>query len=225
MKRVLCLDTETTGLNPPADHAIEVGCILYSIEHATVITAYSSLIQGTESPAQYINRISPESLAEAPPAGEVWARVVELAERADAIIAHRAEFDYSFVPKVLQALRPWICSKFDIQWPKQTRPGSSLVELTLEHDLGVAVVHRAMSDCDLLARLFTRSKELGADLDAMLAKAQRPKARFVAYVPIPENDKVKVAGFRWDPIRKEWWRSMFIEEAAALPFKTLQVPL
>ncbi len=223
MKRILILDCETTGLDPTKDHVIEVACILYDVEHATAIESFASLIEHDGNPCENINRIPPAALAEAPPEAIVWARVGALVEQADAVVAHNAGFDQSFTPAPLPTLRPWVCSKDDLRWPKQTRESPSLVALALEHDLGVATAHRAMADCELLARLLTRAHELGVDLDAMLARGLRPKAEFVALVPFERKDEAKAAGFQWDGARREWRRTMAIEDAAALPFKVRQV--
>lgn len=222
MKRIALLDTETSGLEPAADRVIEVAVVLYSIEHATVIESFASLIAAPGNPCEAINRIPPAALAEAPPEAIVWARAAALIEQAEVIVAHHAAFDQAFVPAPLPTLRPWVCSKEDLRWPKQTKENPSLVALALEHDLGVATAHRALADCELLARLFTRARELGADLDAMLARGLRPKAEFVSLAPFEVKDVVKAHGFTWFPDRKEWRRRMAIEDAAALPFRVRQ---
>lgn len=222
MKRALIIDTETTGLDAAKDRVIEVGTILYGLEHATVLTSYSTLLNGEGNAAEAINRIPPAALVDAPPPGAVWDRILTLAKNADVILAHNASFDRGFVPEELRTIRPWICTKDDMQWPKQTKPGMSLVALALEHDLGVAVAHRALADCDLIARLLTRSRELGADLDAMLARGLRPKGDFIALVSFEEKDKAKDAGFSWNATARQWQRRMAIEDAAALPFRTRQ---
>lgn len=223
MRRLLILDTETTGLDPSTDRAVEVAVILYSVEHATVLSAFSTLIEGDGNAAEAINRIPAAALCSAGLLALPWLTVQAMAGHADAIVAHNAEFDRGFVPVELRDALPWVCSKGDIAWPKQTRPEPSLVALALEHDLGVAYAHRAMADCDLIARLFTRSRELGADLPAMLARAMRPKADFVALVSYDDRDKAKAAGFRWEPATKQWRRRMAVEDAAALPFRVRQV--
>lgn len=220
VRRLLIIDCETTGLSPVMDSVIEVAVILYDVEHATVRSAYSSLLRCHHNPAEPINRISPAAIVNADDGTATWRFVESIAGNAQAIVAHNAEFDRAFVPPSLRTCLPWICSKDDIRWPKQTREGASLVSLALEHDLGVAVVHRAMADCDLIARLFTRARELGADLDAMLVRAMRPKGEFVALVSYDDRDKAKAAGFRWDAETKQWWRRMAIEDAAVLPFHT-----
>ncbi len=77
-----------------------------------------------------------------------------------------------------------------------------------------------------MARLFTRARELGADLEAMIAKGLRPRALFEVAdrgFDANRNEHAKAAGFRWVPERKSWERTMAIEDAAGLPFRTRQI--
>lgn len=219
MRNVLILDTETQGTDPAEHAVIEVGCILYSLEHATALESFSSLIQADGNPAEAVNRIPAAALVDAPPADCVWPLVRDMAERAEAFLAHKAEFDRAFVPEPIASLRPWACTKSDFEWPKSTRPNPSLVPLVLEHDLGVAVAHRALADADLIARLLTRCHELGHDLQAMLTRAMRPKALIRGLQRFEENQLAKDAGFRWDGDRKWWTRRMVPADAASLPFR------
>jgi DNA polymerase-3 subunit epsilon len=218
VKRILILDTETTGLFPEFDHVIEVAAILYSIEHATVLESFSSLAYAASNAAEKINHIPERALIGAPGSNEVWARVEMLAQGADAFVAHRASFDRGFTPEPLRSVLPWVCSKTDLQWPLQSRLSPSLVALALDHGLGVASAHRAMTDCDLLARLFTRARELGTDLVAMLQRGLRPKVEVVARVSYENRHLAKEQGFEWDDYRRVWVRMMPVEDAKALPF-------
>lgn len=233
MKTLLLLDTETTGLDPAKERVIEVAVARYDIEHATVVESFASLITAPDNDAEHINRIPAGFLPGAPEARPVWERVQELALRSDVIVAHRVEFDRAFVNAALAALElstvgladadgkaiPWVCSKFDIDWPRQDKPGASLVMLALALDLGVAYAHRAMADVDLVARVFTRVKELGGDLPALIQRGLRPKSKIISLAPFEQKDVVKKNGFAWDPDGKIWWRNMVPEDATTLPFK------
>lgn len=219
MKNVLIVDTETTGVDHDTDQVIEVGAILYSVEHATMLQAFSSLIYAKENPAESINRIPAAALrASSETAEGVWTIVGALAQVADAYLAHNADFDRAFFPARMAERLPWICTKRDIQWPKATRPELSLVPLALEHDLGVSVAHRALADCDLIARLLTRCAELGHDLEAMLRRGLRPKVTLMACVSYEDREKAKAAGFHWNAGRKQWLRRMVEEDAVELGF-------
>lgn len=224
LRNVLILDTETGGLNPAVDPCIEVGCILYSVEHATPITSYSTLLGADSNGAEAINGIPLAALRGCPVSKEAsWTNVLSMASFADAIVAHRAEFDRAFVPTVLRNSKPWICSKFDLEWPKATRIGESLVPLALAHGLGVSHAHRALTDCDLISRLFTRVAEMGFFLEPFLERGLRPKGLFVALVSFEDKDLAKNASFQWEESTKRWMRTMAIEDAAKLPFRTVQV--
>jgi DNA polymerase-3 subunit epsilon len=177
------------------------------------------LLYHEDNPCESINRIPPGVLVDGIPASEVWPSIYDVAiGHADAIVAHNADFDRGFVPASLRDVVPWICTKNDVTWPKQTKPGMSLVQLALAHDLGVAVAHRALADCDLIARLLTRCSELGHDIDAMLVRGLRPKVTLRALVSFDDRQKANEQGFHWNPTRKEWLRRMVEEDATGFDF-------
>ncbi len=221
MRNILILDVETTGLDPLVDVCIEVAVILYSVEHATTLRAYSSLMRATSNAALPINGIPVDALRTAPTPSVVWSAVEVIALEADAICAHRSQFDRAFVSRELREMRPWFCTKFDLSWPKATRIGESLVPLALAHGLGVSHAHRAMADCDLLSRLFSRVAEMGIDMDAFMSYGLRPKAKCVVRdrsFSAERNALAKAAGFAWDNTTKSWHREMAVADMAALQF-------
>lgn len=223
MRSVIFLDTETTGLDPATSRCIEVAVVAYDLEHRAPIECYSSLIRSETNEAERVNRIPVEMLSDAPPANNVWARVEGIIDRhGTAIIAHRAAFDRSFVPEESTFGRPWICSKYDIEWP-MGKLGDPLAFLALAHGVPVFTAHRAMADVETMVRLFQRVAEMGHDVPAMLARAMRPKVKVVAQVSFDDREKAKSAGFAWDGTRKRWWRDMPSEDIAALPFRTCVV--
>lgn len=224
--KALILDTETTGLTPPPsgkDRCIEVGCILYDLVLAAPLASFSSLIRSDANAAEAINRIPVAALREAPlgegPTG-VWDRVLGLAERAEVILAHRAEFDRGFVPLNATAGLPWVCTKFHVEWPGGGAAGEHLVHLALAQGVGVVAAHRALTDCDLIARTLSRVHERGVDLVRLIQRAMRPRKKVAAIVSYEEREKAKAAGFAWDPAAKLWHREVPVEDIAALPFQT-----
>lgn len=219
MRRVLLIDTETQGTDPATAACIEVGCIVYDVEHAAPVASFASLIRAESNAAENINRIPVGVLQSAPLASEVWPAVLAMASTCGAILAHNAAFDRGFVPAELRDSLPWICTKDDLAWPSASRPGLSLVALALDHGLGVSAAHRALTDCDLIARLLNHVGDDG-DLTAFLAYGLRPKATYQALVSFDDRELAKAAGFGWDGPNKRWTRTMAIEDAAKLPFKT-----
>lgn len=229
---VLLLDTETQGIDEKEHAVIEVACTLYSLTYGAAIESYASLIGAEGNPAEHVNGISPELLAEEASVGmsavKVWDRVMTMSTRARCIAAHRAEFDQRFVRKACSSLGnpladhlPWVCTKTDICWPGD-RQGDSLVQLALSLGLGVASAHRAMADVDTMSRILTRVHEIGVDLEELFTRAMRPKKRFVAMVSYERRDLAKKAGFLWDDKRREWWRMIPPEDVEEIPFRVVQ---
>lgn len=222
MRRVVLLDCETDGIEETAT-CIEVAVVLYSLPHASPVRSYASLIRASGNAAESCNGIPPGALLDAPPAERVWGAVKRFAADADAFVCHNAAFDSRFITPDVSHGKPFICSMDDLQWPRAERPGEGLVKLALAHGLGVAAAHRALTDCDLLARLLTRVHEMGVDLEPFLARGLRPKATFQAIVPYERKDDAKAAGFKWNAETRMWTRRMAIEDTASLPFRVARV--
>lgn len=219
IRRILVVDTETTGVNPAVHTAIEVAACLFDIPTNAPISTFASLIYAASNEAEPINRIPVSLLQDAPLADKVWPFVERVASRADCIVAHNADFDRGFVSPALRAL-PWADSMSDIDWGRG-KVGGSLTALALAHDVGVVSAHRAMADVDVLVRTFQAAQRLGADLPAMLTRALRPKALVVSLAPYEDKALVKQHGFVWTEIVEgKWARRMPAEDAAALPFAT-----
>lgn len=218
--RALIIDTETTGLDPAADSVIEIGAVLYSVEHRTTLAQFSRLMPIGANPAESINRIPPSALGPDLPDVGGFDRLIEVA---DVFVAHNADFDSAFLSRWRE--RPWLCTRNDFAWPMQVRAGESLVSLALNHGIGVTSAHRALTDCQLIAALFDRAHWFGADLQAMFVRAMRPKALFQSLQPFDQNQVAKDHGFEWNkPGReKKWTRYMAIEDAATLPFKAIEI--
>lgn len=232
MNSIAIVDVETTGLDPKTDRIVEIGCVLFDVTHRTTIASFAQLVRGNDNACEAINRIPAAALQFAPELATVGKRLHELVDLADSRgpacwMAHRAEFDRGFLaaalPNVANRL-PWLCSKFDCEWPS-SRLGASCVEMALAHGVPVVKAHRALTDCELIASTLAIVAQTH-DLPAMLTRAQRPRARFVvAETRYDEarNAQAKAAGFRWNGDTKRWERRMAIEDTAALPFAVCEV--
>lgn len=217
MKSLLLLDVETSGLDPFVDHLIEVGLVVWSVEHRAILACASWILRAPENPAANINGIPPALLAHGREPNAVRSTVQRWAEGADAIAAHNGDFDRQWLPELG---KPWLDTAFDIDWPR-AGTNRTLTGLALAHGLAVMDAHRALPDCMLLARLLERVAEQH-DIDVLLARAMRPKSRVVAISPRFDaalNLLFKEAGFRWKPETKEWWRMMPPEDTKDLPFR------
>lgn len=220
--KALIVDTETTGLVPPPagkDVCIEVGCVLYDLVLAVPIASFSSLIQAEKNDAEHVNRIPVSALREALAPAGVWEWFKGFSSRADILLAHNADFDRGFVPVDATSGAPWVCTKFHVDWP-QGKPGDHLVHLALAHGVGVMDAHRAITDCETIARLLTRVHKDGQDLVRLIQRAMRPRKKVAAVVSYDERDKARAAGFAWDGTARLWWREMPVEDIGKLPFQT-----
>jgi DNA polymerase-3 subunit epsilon len=223
--RALIIDTETNGLEDTAQ-VIEVGAILYSVENQCSLQEMSTLLPSLKNAAEPINRIKVTALAEIELTRSVsfaMELLFAMSKAADVYVAHNSEFDSKkvfgdtrFLPL---ASLPWICTMSDFKWPLATKEQGSLINIALDHGVGVASAHRALTDCRLIAALFDRM----ADLSAMFEVAMRPKGLFQALVPFERKDEAKAAGFKWNGADKTWTRQMAIEDTAALGFPVRQI--
>lgn len=242
MKRLLLLDTETTGVTPTTDCPLEVAWGVYSIPDASLLSVRSCLVDAATYRA---DGVVPES-AEAEAlhgitrrmwiGGEAWAYVEAMvcheAMGCDAIVAHNAPFDRGWFRDETILGMPWIDTCDAVTWPWKAK-GRSLEELLAAYVQDATdgmvkaafVGHRAASDVLTLARLLTAAGKR-TDLRAMLARATRPRSIYmVAETGISEerNAMAKAAGFRFVSERKTWELEMADEDVAALPFAVKRV--
>lgn len=221
---VLIVDTETTDLATAGGELIEVAAVLYSVKHRCIVSQVSSLLPVERgcNKAERINQIPVEATCCVPDGfGDAACKgIMSLAQGAKYVIAHNAEFDKDFMGrcKTLAGLcdKLWLCTCYDFEWPKQHRPGMNLVHLALAHGVGVTSAHRALSDCQLVASLFT---VLGEGLVSAIARAARPKCRVVAQVDHTEKDKARESGFKWEPANRLWSRWIAIKDLPCLLVK------
>jgi DNA polymerase-3 subunit epsilon len=225
MKTIAIIDLEGTDKRPQFASIVEIGCCLWSVEHRTRIESYTTLVRAEDNPAAHVNRIPPSALVDAPELPTAFSCFDNLIERADAIVAHHGDgYDKPLLERLgceWASRRPWIDS-MEIAWPVESS-SRSLLAVAHAHGVQIGTLHRAGDDVALVASLLERVAEMGYDVGELLAKAMRPKLRFVADVPRERNDELKAARFRWDPDRREWWRRMTAEDAAALGFPVREV--
>lgn len=221
IKQVLICDCETTGVDEEAK-LIEIGIVLYSLDHHTTLQEFATLIPcDSENSAEKINRIPQGALNQI--ARDKWLiesaalQIEAMSEAAEIVVSHNTEFDRRFFKSLAE--KTWLCSMMDFRWPFASKPGLSLVSLALEAGIGVNGAHRALPDCQLIAKIFDRCE----DLQSQFAIALRPKAKFQAVISYERRDECKALGFRWDPVQRIWWRSMAIEDAELLPFRVTQI--
>jgi DNA polymerase III epsilon subunit-like protein len=225
LSTLLICDSETSGLpDDPNVRLIEAAAVWWSIDLGTILATWSELVEGTTNEAEGINKIPPAALAYGLARDHALQGLRSRADRADAIIAHRKEFDQFFLGDLGKT---WICSKNQIEWGFGVEPGASL--LYTASGLGVPIVeqHRALTDCILLAKCFEVVwRKSGPDgVREMLRLAMRPRSRYVAQgVPYEKRQLTKDAHFRWNGDMKSWWKDLVDEDITKLPFQVRRVP-
>lgn len=229
MQTVLILDTETTATDPSHGSIIELGLVLYSLVHRTILAQLSYLYYVVDNPAEKINKIPAKAAQKL--AGMEF-KPIELAKqmfnKADAVTAHNKKFDIQWMNQAelheQKEQKPWICTYEDVQWPDMPAGGVNLTQLALHYGLAVFDPHRALYDCGLLAGIFSREP----NIIELLQKALLPKKLY--YAPCDFNDvglreKVKEYGFKWNQlIPKKWAKKCTDEEASNIPFKIVEAP-
>ena len=221
MKKILILDTETTGLEP-ADGAVvvELAAILFDVELRDVVAQCSFLLPSGSNDAEHVNRIKPELTRSAPKVMSPMLKAFyAMAHEADYAVAHNADFDRKWFGDggSLPALElRWICTMDDVKWPRSTKRGRpSVVSLALDYEVPVWAAHRALTDCVYLAEVMKREP----DLTRLLIEALEPRKVYVAQLPYEKRQQCKDAGFVWDQIvPKAWARKLRPSEAEHLEF-------
>ena len=223
-RTLLILDTETTGLDPDQHQCVEVGAVLFDVQHRAVLVQVSFLLPCQTNPAQAINGIDP-SVSRRP---QPWPQALQcfeaMVDAADVVLAHNAAFDRQwFGQGGLPAIhKPWLCSMEDLRWPpeKQLRAHPSVRDLALAYGVPVWAAHRALTDCIYLAQVFERCPEL----EGLLLAGLEPRRLYRARLSYEERYKAREAGFRWnEPVSGAWSRRLSEREAALLSFPVVAV--
>jgi DNA polymerase-3 subunit epsilon len=211
--RVIVLDTETTGLDPGRERIIELAMLRVDIDNATGMPVGAvQVYDGLEDPGKPIppEVVALTGIVDADVKGQKLdeARVAELLDGADLVIAHNAGFDRPFVEKRLAqfAHLNWACSFADIDW-KAHGQGSAKLESLAAAKGWFYDAHRAEMDCHallaVLAQLLPSAGHTG--LAQLLQAAQRPSYALQATnAPFESKDVLKNRGYRWNADQRVW---------------------
>lgn len=211
--RVVVLDTETTGLDASRELIIELALLRVDIDNASGLPVGEvQVYDGLEDPGKPIPRevVALTGLHDADVKGQQLdaARVAELLEGVDLVIAHNAGFDRPFVEARFArfAQLSWACSFADIDWKAQGR-GSAKLESLAQANGWFYDAHRAEMDCHallaVLAQALPASGHTG--LAALMQAARHPSYALQATnAPFEAKDKLKSRGYRWHAEQRVW---------------------
>lgn len=95
----ICLDLETTGLNPKTDKIIEIGAV--KVRNGAIVDTFETFVapeRKLEKRITELTGITDEMLENAPAKEEVIPRFLEFAGE-DILLGHSVLFDYSFIKR------------------------------------------------------------------------------------------------------------------------------
>lgn len=214
IRRVLILDTETTGLSHAADKIIELAMLLVSVdaERGLPVGAVESF-EGFEDPGMPIPDVAKQvtGISDDMVAGQRLddAVVEALLAKADLVVAHNAGFDRPFMEARFPAFaaKPWACSFADIDWKAAGAESAKLSALAQDRGWFYDA-HRALVDCHALLQVLSTPvmDDAPTGLANLMEAADQPSYRLKATgSPFESKDKLKARGYRWDGDARVWY--------------------
>jgi DNA polymerase-3 subunit epsilon len=216
-KRILILDTETTGLDWRAENIIELAMLSVDVDLHTgqpvgVVEVYEDFEDpGRPIPSEIVKLTGiTDHDVKGQKLNEV--KINAMVERADLIVAHNAGFDRPFVENRLEVFehKAWACSFAGINWKAQGL-GSAKLEFLCSELGWFYDAHRAQVDCHALLRVLSSNlKTQPDDLPTsgflqLLKSAEQARTMVKAFgSPFESKDKLKARGYRWDAEAKVW---------------------
>ena len=98
-KKILVLDTETTGLDAKKDDILQISMI--DGNYGTVLNTYCKNVKKTEWPeAMKVNGITPEMVVSELPASDYRNVVQKAIDSADVIVHYNGQFDLKFLAEI-----------------------------------------------------------------------------------------------------------------------------
>ena len=220
-QRVIVLDTETTGLDQRNERIIELAMLSVLVDTATglpvgPVTTYESFEDPGKPISAAITDITgiDDSMVKGQRIDD--ARVADLVQAADLIVAHNAGFDRPFAEArwPVFATKAWNCSFAGIDWKAQGS-GSAKLEF-LAHERGWFYdAHRALVDCHALLQVLAATLKGGhSGLQQLLQGAAQTRYKLRATAaPFDAKDALKARGYRWDTENRVWWTSLMGQDA------------
>ena len=211
--RVVVLDTETTGLDQAKEKIIELALLRVDVDRATGLPVGEvQVYDGLEDPGipipKEIEGITGISNAMVKGQRLDEARVAQLLDGADLVIAHNAGFDRPFAEARLSRFRElaWACSFADIGWKDYGRGSAKLESLALEMGWFYDA-HRAEMDCHALLAVLAAPLpgQAHTGLAQLVEQGRKPSYRLQATgAPFDAKDLLKARGYRWNAEQKVW---------------------
>ncbi len=216
--RLFLFDLETSGLSPENDYILELGYIVKEVGLKKPLGMSSMYFYEVGYPkiSEYIksiNHIENEIIEEFgfhPSKCLGWLEKFVLEKKIDYLVAHNGRsFDKPFV--MAQA------KKYEVPMPtfdalpvldtKSDLPGeftsNRLIHLAAEFGFSNPFPHAALTDCLTLERVLDNY-----DIAELLAQSLIPNVQLIAKVTMQNKDLAKFKGYRWEPMKKIWHKTI-----------------
>lgn len=222
--KLLIVDTETTGVDPDKHEILELGAILYSVDHGCILQQFSTLIPVEENKAVEHNGIDADWTSDLDIDLSFYKSMLQ---SANYVTGHNFSFDRRFLLSqgLLPESKPCLCTMNDFRFPKARAKSKNLREIALDHGVCVWKPHRALTDCKLIADIF--DSYTPEELLAIVNSASQPKRTYVSTEAYP-SEVTKTLGFSWTSIIPKKWAKRMTEEEyqqiqSQVPFKIIPV--
>ena len=225
-KRVLILDTETTGLDSRSENIIELAMLAVDLDlHTGQLVGQVEVYEDFEDPGRpippEITKLTGITSKDVQGQKLDEAKIKDMVERADLIVAHNAGFDRPFVENRLEVFehKAWACSFAGIDWKAQGL-GSAKLEFLCSELGWFYDAHRAQVDCHALLRVLSSPLKPSAEtkplngLQQLFKSAENARTVVKAFgSPFETKDKLKARGYRWDAEARVWYTAVKSAEA------------
>ncbi len=177
----VCLDCETTGLDPKKDKIIEVAAVKFTLDK--VLDEFETLVN-PEAPIPdssiAIHHITPQMVVGKPTIGEVLPRLTSLIGN-HVIVGHGVFFDMEILAHAMEQTKTagsLLKNRF-LDTLRMARlygqsPVNSLAQLRCHFGIEACGAHRAMSDVQVNMEVFKRLVKDYKSLDALFDTLSRP---------------------------------------------------
>ncbi len=219
-RRIIILDTETTGINPNSDKIIELGMV--AIEYHPKLREVFK-IETFDELEDPLFPIPPEStkvhgITDEMVAGKKISddAVLSFIKGAPLIIAHNAKFDRVFIEKRFPFFEnvAWGCSFTQIDWAAESIGSGKLDYIAYSFGFHFDG-HRASNDCHALLEILLKELPVSKDmaLRELIRNIRKNGIKISALNSrFEKKDTLKQRGYFWNAVSKVWANEVSEEE-------------